>query len=227
MMLKLLGFEFRVSRTGRLRTPPPDPSPKPAVKKMTPAQVLATFMRPRTCVLPVAGFEVTLRPPTTRVMVEAGLSIAAMIPPDHTPTEAEAEAHMERVRVQARRLWCAAAEAPTFRPHPRPGHLDILDVCDEDLLFVYNMLIEWGTSIFYGTHRSDLHVETDAAWVQAQGQAAAIVDALARRYGVLPSALEALPPADFARVMAYADAGEAALAEAAADLPKPGKRRRR
>lgn len=227
--MRILGFEFRVNRTGRLRTPPPDPSPTPKPERqLTPAEVLATLMRSRTLTLPVAGFEVRLKPPSTRVMVEAGLTIAAMIPNDHELSEDEAIAHMERIRVQARRLVCAAAESPIFRPHPRAGQLDVADLCDEDLIVVYNALIEWGTTIFYGTHRSDLQPQTDAAWIEAQGQAAAVVDGLARRYGVLPTVLEALPPVDLARLMAYADAGaqaeKTAVENAARNAPK-GRRR--
>ena len=226
--MRILGFEFRANRTGRLRTPPPDPA-APPVKKLTPAGVLETLMRRRTLTLPVAGFDVHLRPPSTRVMVEAGLTIAAMIPQDHELSETEAEAHMDRIRIQARRLVCAAAVDPVFRPHPEAGQLDAAALCDEDLVFIYNSLIEWGTTIFYGTHRSDLSLPTDAAWIEAQGQAAAIVDGLARRYGVLPTVLEALPPVDLARIMAYADAGaqaeRAAVADAQRNKSPKGRRR--
>lgn len=223
--MRLLGFEFRIHRTGRQRTPPPDPVP--AVKKLTPAEVLSTLMRRRTIVLPVAGFPVDLRPPTVRVLVDAGLTIAAMIPADHELTEAEAEEHMRRIRVQARRLVCAAAMGPVFRPHPGPGQVDIADLCDEDLVAVYNVLIEWGTSIFYGTHRSDLSLDSaeDRDWIEAQGQAAATVDALAQRYGVLPSTLEALPPVEFARIMACADAGLGAEKAAVASATSKARRR--
>lgn len=209
-------------------TPPdPVPVPKPS-RRLTPRQAYAVLMSARDVVLPVSGLEVRFSPPTMRVMVDAGLTIAATIPFDHKLTEAEAEAHMDRVRVQARRLICAASEAPVFRPHPNDSQLDIALMPDEDLLYGYNLLVEWGSSIFYGTHRADLRPADDPAWIEAQQQAAGILDQVARRYGVLPTELERLSPLEFARVAAIAEAGNAAddgIRRAMENAPKPKGRR--
>jgi len=208
--MRLLGFEFRVSRTGRQRTPPPDPvAPAQAIKPLTPWEAYHTLMRLRDVTLPVAGISVRLKPPTVRVMVDAGLTIGAKIPQDHELSKGEADIHMKRVRVQAQRLVCAAVEAPLFRPHPGPGEFDIALMDNLDLMFLYGLLIQWGAEIFYGTHRVALNPVDDGAWIEAQMQAAGIVDRIAQRYGVTPDRIEDMDPMTFSRVLAVAQAGDA------------------
>lgn len=227
--MKIGGWVLRIERAGH-STPPPSPVAEPVAaakpaRPMTAIEAYQKLMIPRTIVLPVTGIEVRLAPPVMRTLVDAGLTVAAMVPLDHALTEEEAAAHMARIRVQAQRLLCAASLEPVFRPRPKPGQLPVLLMPDEDLQTVFNLLIQWGTSIFYGTHRADLNPQDDPEWIEAQQQAAGVVDGLARRYGVLPTAIEALGPVEFARVAAYADAGEElerkAIETAKAKIPKP------
>lgn len=230
--MRIGGWVLRIERAGR-QTPPPSPAvPVERPRGMTAVEAYQKLMVPRTIVLPVTGLEVRLNPPVMRTLVDAGLTVAAMVPLDHQLTEDEAEAHMARMRIQAQRLLCAASAEPVFRPRPKPGQLPVALMPDEDLVTVFNVMIQWGSSIFYGTHRADLNPSDDPGWIEAQQQAAGVVDGLARRYGVLPTVIEGLGPVEFARVAAYADAGEAldrkAMHEAQARTPKPnpGGRRR-
>lgn len=187
-------------------------------------------MVPRKLLLPITGIELRLAPPVMRTLVDAGLTVAAMVPFDHELTEDETEQHLARMRIQGRRLLCAASLDPVFRPHPRRGELSPDFMPDEDLKLVFSTLVSWGSSIFYGTHRADLSPQADPDWIEAQQQAAGIVDGLARRYGVLPTVIEQLDPVEFARVAAYADAGEAmdekALKTARQNMPSTPRRRR-
>ena len=218
MRIRLGGLTLRIERAGN-GTPPPSPV---VHRRVPPKAAYDALFRIRSTILPVTGLEVFLSPPTMRVMVDAGLSVAAMIPADHAMSEAEAEQHMQRVRTQARRWLCAAAQTPQFRPHPDPDSVDQYNVMllpDDDLAHIYRLMLEWGSGIFYGTHRADLSPERDPEWIEAQQQTAALVDGLARRYGVLPTALQALDPVEFARCLAIAEAGENEIAKHA---PTPG-----
>lgn len=174
---------------------------------MTPAEAYRVLLARRDVVLPVTGLRVRLAPPTMRVLVDAGLALAAMVPQTRKPTEAEAERAAKEFQENARRLLCAAAEEPVFRRRPGNGQYDVDLLPPEDLLFVYTHLIDWGASIFYGTHRADLRPETDRDWIASQRKAAGLVDTVARRYGVLPTQVETLAPVEFSRCLAYLEAG--------------------
>lgn len=215
MMLKLLGFEFRVNRTGRPQVPPPDPvAPKPKQPRQVSArEAYHALMAKRTTICPVTGLAVRLAPPIVRVFVDAGLSLRARMPQGEID-EGLAEVTMEQTRIQARRLICAAAEEPLFRTVPGPGQFDINLLPDEDLLHLYGQLVDWGSSIFYGTHRAELDPKTDYLWIDKQMEALGLVDLVAQRYGVLPSAVEAMPFTEFARALAACEYGRALEQEA-------------
>lgn len=160
-------------------------------------------------------------------MVDAGLTMLALVPADaESMAPAEREILEARVRLQAQRLFCVCVTSPRFRVAPGEDSdaCDVLDVPDADLLLIYGELLQWGDSLFYGTHRQFSGMDGEVnypegdprcGWIQQQLQAAALVDAVARRYGCLPHEVEALPTAVFARDCAILMAGRNAEDEVA------------
>lgn len=215
--MKLFGLEIRRQRG---ETPAPPPPPAPAPIRPDPVEAYRRLMRARTVVLPVSGIEVRLARPTIRHLVDAGLTVLAMAPVD---TEGISEAEMDmiaaRIATQARRLFCVCAESPKFAVHPDDSKpvCDIMDLPDEDLMHAYGMLLEWGDSVFYGTHRegsglspADDYEDSEdprIGWFDAQVQAAGFVDAVARTFGRSTEELDEMRPLIFARLCAYMEAG--------------------
>lgn len=195
--------------------PPPPVAPKQAKppRPMSAHEAYRTLMAKRTTICPVSGLAVRLAPPIVRVFVDAGLSLRARMPAGEID-EGLAETTMEQTRIQARRLICAAAEEPLFRTVPGPGQFDINLLPDADLLHLYSQLVDWGSSIFYGTHRAELDPKTDYLWIDKQMDALGLVDLVAQRYGVLPSVVEAMPFQEFARALAACEYGRSLEQEA-------------
>jgi hypothetical protein len=180
-----------------------------------------TLMARRSIILPVSGLAVRLAPPTVRIFVDAGLSLRSKLPAgDIDPGLADEV--IRQARLNAQRLVCAAAEDPQFRTHPGPGQFDVALLVDEDLMAMYTALVDWGTSIFYGTHRAELDPQKDYLWIDKQTEALGLVDIIARRYGKLPHEVEALTFVEFARALAAAESGGGLDKEAIAAIRNGG-----
>lgn len=205
--------KFRRHRPQPEQVKPEMARPVPAAAvPVNAAQLFRDLMTPRDCVLPVMGITVRLARPTVKHMVDAGLLVLALDPVDlKAMSEAEQDVYMGHIRTQARRLLCACATDPRVTPDGRDGAVDMRLVCDEDLMAVHAFLLNWGGSIFYGTHRSltgiDLMTAEGRAWFDGQTQAAGIVDCIARRYGLSPTEMDDMDPQEFARLHAYFEAG--------------------
>jgi hypothetical protein len=207
-----------MSKKFRRRPPPEQVKPemaKPAPAAAVPvnaAQLFRDLMTPRDCVLPVMGITVRLARPTVKHMVDAGLLVLALDPVDlKAMSEAEQDVYMGHIRTQARRLLCACAIDPKVTPDGRGDTVDMRLVCDEDLMAVHAHLLNWGGSIFYGTHRAltgiDLMTAEGRAWFDGQTQAAGIVYLVAQHCGIPLQDMDDMDPQVFARLHAYFEAG--------------------
>jgi len=168
--------------------------------------------------LPVLGQQIEVRSLRVREMLDAGLLPLIKFRQDEVDPD-ESVAQADSVLRMAREILCVASVNPKIarESNPSKGVVSIDDIPEEDVLTAFNIIVELSDSRFYGTDHTAFDPMEDEALLDGQLRVATIIDSIARRYSISPLEIERWSNEEFARVMAYIEAGNNAMEKARAD----------